>query len=96
MLVRFDKNIFAPESNIHLPNDLLVDNPYNSFVDFERLPNKIPEKVKQLLYRPEKMARLRQAYHKVAIELKNDYQKRVNEKKEWERNKHIRLDWHHR
>lgn len=91
-LCKFDKDIFLPESEYHLPNDLLADNPYSFFVDFNRLPKNIPKEIKAILYRPERMARLKKAYMRVALELKNDYQKRVNEKKEWQRNKHIRLD----
>lgn len=96
MLCKFDRDIFLPESEYHLPNDLLVDNPYSFFVDFSRLPSNIPKKIKLILYRPEKMARLKKVYMRVAVELNNNYQKRVNEKKEWARNKHIRLDWHQR
>ena len=58
MLVNFDKDIFAPESDMHRPNYLLEDNPYSFFVNFERLPKVIDKKVKQVLYRPERMARL--------------------------------------
>lgn len=50
-----------------------MDNPYSFFVNFERLPANIPEKIKQLLYRPERMARLNQAYHRITLVLKNDW-----------------------
>jgi len=73
MLIRFDKDMFAPESKIHTHNDLEASNPYSFFVDFQRLPKNISVKIKQLLYRPERMARLNQAYHRVAVELQNDY-----------------------
>lgn len=56
----------------------------------------IPQKIKQLLYRPERMARLSQAYHRLAVLLRNDWEKRKEERFEWERNKHKRLDWHDR
>jgi hypothetical protein len=46
MLIRFDKDMFALESNIHTHNDLHSANPYNFFVDFQRLPAKIPVKIK--------------------------------------------------
>jgi len=65
MLIRFDEDMFAPESQMHLPNDLLEDNPYSFFVNFDRLPDKIPENIKQLLYRPERMARLGKAYQRL-------------------------------
>ena len=73
MLLKFDKDMFAENSGIHPVNDLEVDNPYSFFVNFERLPAQIPEKIKQLLYRPERMARLNKAYHSIAILLKNDW-----------------------
>jgi len=96
LLLKFDKDMFARESKMHPHNFLQEDNPYTFFVDFSRLPAVIPQKVKQLLYRPERMARLAQAYQRLAAGLKNDWQRRVNEKFEWERNKHKRLDWHDR
>ena len=46
MLIAFDKDMFAPESRMHLHNDLLEDNPYHFFVNFDRLPKKIPAKIK--------------------------------------------------
>jgi len=73
MLVKFDKDMFADESDIHLHNNLEQDNPYSFFVDFDRLPKVIPQKIKQLLYRPERMARLKQAYHRLAVRLQNDW-----------------------
>lgn len=73
MLIRLDKDIFDPESDIHRPNDLLEDNPYSFFVDFTRLPAKIGQKEKQILYRPERMANLKKAYHRLAMNLKNDW-----------------------
>lgn len=73
MLCKFDRDIFLPESEYHLPNDLLVDNPYSFFVDFNRLPADIPKKIKLILYRPERMARLKKAYMRVAVELNYTY-----------------------
>ena len=67
MLVAFDKDIFAPESDIHHPNFLLEDNPYSFFVNFDRLPEITDKKIKQVLYRPERMARLQKAYHRLAV-----------------------------
>ena len=96
LLVAFDKDIFAPESDIHHPNFLLEDNPYSFFVNFDRLPEITDKKIKQLLYRPERMARLQKAYHRLAVCLENNWQKRVNEKREFQRNKAKRLDWHDR
>lgn len=90
LLIRFDKDMFAPESRMHLHNDLLEDNPYHFFVNFDRLPKEIPAKIKQLLYRPERMARLNKAYHKVAVRMNIDWQKRVNDKKAWDRKEHRR------
>ena len=83
LLVAFDKDIFAPESDIHQPNFLLEDNPYSFFVDFDRLPEITDKKIKQILYRPERMARLKKAYHRLAVCLENNWQKRVNEKREF-------------
>ena len=96
MLIKFDKDIFARESEIHPVNDLLEDNPYSFFVNFERLPAKIPENIKQLLYRPERMSRLSQAYHRLAVLLKNDWQRQVNQRKELRKNRNRRIDWHDR
>ena len=84
MLLKFDRDIFAPESDIHPHNDLLVDNPYSYFVNFDRLPKKIPENIKQLLYRPERMARLSKAYHRLAVLLNENWQRKDQEKKDWE------------
>lgn len=70
MLLKFDKDIFQLESEMHPRNDLLLDNPFSFFVNFDRLPSKIPEKIKQYLYRPERMARLKSAFHRLALELK--------------------------
>jgi len=58
---------------MQLPNDLMQDDPYSYFVNFDRLPEKIPEKIKQLLYRPERMARLSKAYHRLSVRLQNDW-----------------------
>ena len=58
MLIDFDRDILAIESDMHPTNDLELGNPFSFFVNFDRLPAKIPEKIKQLLYRPERMARL--------------------------------------
>lgn len=98
MLVKFDKDIFARESDIHMPCDLHGEKneAYSFFVDFNRLPKEIPQKIKLLLYRPERMARLQLAYHRLAILLNNDWQKRVHDRREWEYNKNRRLDWHQR
>lgn len=96
MLLEFDKEIFFPESEMHQPNDLLLDNPFSFFVNFERLPSKIPDKIKLLLYRPERMARLKKAYHRLAVLCNKNWQKREQERKDWEFNKHRRLDWHQR
>ena len=75
MLVKFDKDIFARESDIHMPCDLHGEKneAYSFFVDFNRLPKEIPQKIKLLLYRPERMARLQLAYHRLAILLNNDW-----------------------
>ena len=94
MLCKFDRDIFLVESEIHQPNDLLVDNPYSFFVDFERLPANIPKKIKLILYRPERMARLKKAYLRVAVELNTDYERRQQEIKAWKRNQRIRIDIH--
>ena len=42
MLVAFDKDILLRESEMHETNELLQDNPYSYFVNFERLPKDIP------------------------------------------------------
>lgn len=42
------------------------------------------------------MARLQKAYHRLAVRLNNDWQKRVHDRREWELNKNRRLDWHQR
>ena len=75
MLVEFDKDIFDRESNRHPHNDLLADNPYSSFVDFSRYSTRteIPQDVKQLLYRPERMSKLKAAFDRITDELSNDY-----------------------
>lgn len=96
LLLQFDKEIFAENSGIHPVNDLEMDNPYSFFVNFERLPAKIPEKIKQMLYRPERMARLNQAYHRISLVLKNDWQRRTNERRDLRLNKNRRQDWHDR
>ena len=72
-MIELDKNIFQPESEMHLPNDIYEDNPYSYFVNFDRLPKEIPKHLKQTLYRPEKMGRLKKAYHRLAIKLRNDW-----------------------
>lgn len=95
-LIKFDKDIFARESEIHPVNDLLEDNPYSFFVNFDRLPAKIPENIKQLLYRPERMARLNKAYHRLAVLLKNDWLRKVQERAEVRKNRNRRIDWHDR
>ena len=96
MLLKFDRDIFAHESEIHPPNDLLLDNPYSFFVNFDRLPSKIPENIKQLLYRPERMARLKKAYHRLAVILNENWHRKEKDRKDWEFYKHRRLDWHQR
>ena len=96
MLITFDKNIFADESLIHLPNNIEEGSPYSYFVNFDRLPKTIPQKIKQLLYRPERMTRLSKAYQRLASKLQNDWHRRLTERKDWQRNKHRRLDFHNR
>lgn len=67
--------IFEEEGKIHDWHDLKPGNPYDSFVDFRKIPadTKLPKKAKEVLYRPERMANLSQAYRRLVKELHNDY-----------------------
>ena len=42
------------------------------------------------------MARLGKAYRRLTVSLQIDYQRRLNDKRDWERNKNRRLEWHDR
>ena len=95
-LVKFDEKILTPDAHMHPSNDIEPDNPYSFFVDFDRLPSKIPKDIKQLLYRPERMGRLSKAFERLALNLNIDYQRRLQDKRDWELNKSIRLDWNNR
>lgn len=72
-LVRFDKDIFNPEALYHKPN-LFNVNSMEYFVDFTRLPKKIPTDIKALLYRPQRMQTLKKAYFRLTKQAQNDWQ----------------------
>ena len=65
MLLDIDKDLFHEESKIHPTNYIRNNNPYSNLVDFTRLPEDIPKKAKDLLYRPQRMAKLGQAYERL-------------------------------
>jgi hypothetical protein len=46
-------------------------NPYDSFVDFTRLPEDLPKDAKDILYRPEQMKKLYASYRKL-VKTMND------------------------
>lgn len=95
-LIKLDKDIFQQESEIHLPNDLMRDNPYAAFVNFERLPKDIPPHLKSVLFRPQYYQKIRSAYFRLAHELEHNYQRRKDLKRDVEFNRNIKLDRHKR
>ena len=96
MLLDIDKDIFHEEAKIHMTNHIRNYNPYSSFVDFTRLPEDLPKKAKDLLYRPQKMAKLGQAYNRLVNELEEDYAAKKMATQQWEAQKHERLKFHGR
>ena len=90
-----DKDIFHEEAKLHVTNHLL-DNPYSNFVDFTRLPKDIPKKAKDLLYRPQKMQKLCESYHRLVKQLENDFMAKKLELETWEKHKASKLQWHGR
>ena len=52
MLLDIEKDIFNEESKIHPTNYIRNNNPYSNLVDFTKLPEDLPKKAKDLLYRP--------------------------------------------
>ena len=96
LLLDIDKDIFHEESKIHMTNHIRSQNSYSSFVDFTRLPEDIPKKAKDLLYRPQKMAKLGQAYNRLVAQLEEDYASKKLAKEQWEAQKHERLRFHGR
>ena len=75
-------DIFEEEFKIHVKHDLRPHNIWNNFIDFRKLPDdkKISKQAKELLYRPERMAKLTDSYMRIVQELKNDYLERKHER----------------
>ena len=96
LLLDVDKDIFHEEAKIHMTNYLEDKNPFSNFVDFTRLPDDLPKAAKDLLYRPQKMAKLNQAYCRLVKLLENDYVARKLEIEAWEAQKHKKLRFHGR
>ena len=84
MLLDVDKDIFHEEAKMHVKNYLDHKNPFSNFVDFTRLPEDLPKKAKDLLYRPQKMTKLHQAYCRLVQQLENGYAARKLELEAWQ------------
>lgn len=69
MLLAINKDIFRDETNKH-PKYYLSPNLHDNYVDFTQLPptDKLPKAAKQLLYRPNRMKQLREAYERLSEE----------------------------
>ena len=64
----------------------------NYFVNFNRLPKKIPTDIKALLYRPQRMNKLKEAYFRLTKQCENDWQKQRDDFAAWKRDKRIRIN----
>jgi hypothetical protein len=87
MLMKLDQEIFMNESNIHGKPNTMWENIYDNFVDFSRLPTKLPKSAKDLLYRPDRMKKLAEKFDRIVNELENDWMKKQRVKEAWELDK---------
>ena len=65
-LLKIDPYIFTSKVNRHEPH-YVSENLFNEFVDFTKLPQNISKDAKALLYRPNKMKELAQAYRNIGL-----------------------------
>ena len=82
MLLEINPNIFnvndpqADNLRPHVPHTY-TDNPYNHCIDFTQLDtDKLSKEVKNILFRPKKVAKLGQAYMKLATGLTNSFERK--------------------
>lgn len=71
MLLKIDPFIFTSKSNRHQAH-YVSENLFNDFVDFTKLPQNLSKDAKALLYRPNKMKELAQAYRNISLQLKSN------------------------
>lgn len=93
--MKLDKEIFTPEAKLH-PVNYLQPNDFDYFVDFTRLPEKIPKNAKNLLYRPKLMAKLKESFDKIVKEIENEDWNRHLENEAWKAKKHKSLNFYER
>lgn len=81
MMMALNVNIFEDEFKIHMQHDLEPHNVYNNFVDFHKLPHesKLTKQEKEILYRPERFAKLAKVYLRLIDAMKTDYLQRQHE-----------------
>lgn len=71
MLLKLDKNLLNKYGKRH-PKFQTNRNIYDNFVDFTKLPENLSHDAKSLLYRPQKMKVLYDAYRNICVQLKSN------------------------
>lgn len=94
LLLEINPNIFHlddPEGKHMRPHitHSLHPNPYSHFIDFTQIKDseKLPKEVKNILFRPQKLARLGEVYKKLAVKLTNSFERKRLEEIE---NQHVK------
>ena len=81
VLLKVDPNMFIGDTRrlhpIHYKESL-----YQHFVDFTKLPQDMPKAAKDILYRPEKVAKLSEVYLKIVRALKDGRARQLAEKEQ--------------
>jgi hypothetical protein len=76
MLLKLDKNLLNKYGKRH-PKFQTNKNIYDNFVDFTKLPENLSHDAKSLLYRPQKMKVLYDAYRNICVQLKSNALRKV-------------------
>lgn len=72
MLMQVDKDIFSEKIKAH-ETHYTSYNLFDNFVDFTKLPTNLPKEAKSLLYRPDKMKTLSEAYKSICRQLTSNH-----------------------
>jgi len=85
LLIAVDQHIFSPENKRHPRHDLMTTT-FDHFVDFTRLPptSELSKAVKSLLYAPDKMKVLAQAYQRLCLAVRSNFARKEKEQFEFD------------
>lgn len=92
LLVKVDPQIFVHTRHAtHYSSYNLHDN----FVDFTRLPpaEELPKEAKDLLYRPDKIQKLAEAYRRLSLNLSSNYMRKREQDKAYQAEHHKRVQY---